>query len=234
MMDRGSKAGGGDTNVESGRRGGGRRGGMSLAGWVVTALVSTLSLGLAGASGCGDTIDSKGASEPAAPGEALGQAEQAAAVTPIKCTSINLANGAHNRDSMIALEKPNDNYGASSFAFVSGGTGTNPALPQQALFKFDFSAIPAGATILNAGLALNQTNTGVATLNVHKITGVWGNHEGSMLLWVLILALFGAMVAAFGNNLPRSLRALVLAVQGWVVGDPQEGGVRSGDGVEFG
>ncbi len=51
---------------------------------------------------------------------------------------------------------------------------------------------------------------------IYKITGVWGNHEGSMLLWVLILALFGALVAAFGNNLPRSLRAHVLAVQGWV------------------
>ena len=51
---------------------------------------------------------------------------------------------------------------------------------------------------------------------IYKISGVWGNHEGSMLLWVLILALFGALVAAFGNNLPRSLRAHVLAVQGWV------------------
>ena len=51
---------------------------------------------------------------------------------------------------------------------------------------------------------------------IYKLTGVWGNHEGSMLLWVLILALFGALVAAFGNNLPRSLRAHVLAVQAWV------------------
>jgi cytochrome c-type biogenesis protein CcmF len=53
---------------------------------------------------------------------------------------------------------------------------------------------------------------------IYKITGVWGNHEGSMLLWVSILALFGALVAAFGNNLPTSLRAHVLAVQGWVAG----------------
>ncbi len=51
---------------------------------------------------------------------------------------------------------------------------------------------------------------------LYKITGVWGNHEGSMLLWVSILALFGGLVAAFGNNLPLSLRAHVLAVQGWV------------------
>jgi cytochrome c-type biogenesis protein CcmF len=51
---------------------------------------------------------------------------------------------------------------------------------------------------------------------IYKITGVWGNHEGSMLLWVSILALFGGMVAAFGNNLPLSLRARVLAVQAWI------------------
>jgi cytochrome c-type biogenesis protein CcmF len=51
---------------------------------------------------------------------------------------------------------------------------------------------------------------------IYKMTSVWGNHEGSMLLWVLILALFGAMVAAFGNNLPATLKAYVLAVQSWI------------------
>ena len=51
---------------------------------------------------------------------------------------------------------------------------------------------------------------------VYKFTSVWGNHEGSMLLWVLILSFFGALVAAFGSNLPLSLKALVLAVQSWV------------------
>src|ERR1700751_1642907 len=51
---------------------------------------------------------------------------------------------------------------------------------------------------------------------IYKITGVWGNHEGSMLLWVSILALFGGLVAAFGNNLPLSLRARVLSVQAWI------------------
>jgi len=51
---------------------------------------------------------------------------------------------------------------------------------------------------------------------LYKITGTWGNHEGSMLLWVLILTLFGSLVAIFGANLPASLRATVLAVQGWI------------------
>ncbi len=49
---------------------------------------------------------------------------------------------------------------------------------------------------------------------LYKVTGVWGNHEGSMLLWVLIVALFGAMAQWFGGNLPPTLRARILAVQG--------------------
>ena len=48
---------------------------------------------------------------------------------------------------------------------------------------------------------------------IYKLSGVWGNHEGSMLLWVLILGLFGALVALFGGNLPARLKANVLAVQ---------------------
>ncbi|MDP6352679.1 MAG: heme lyase CcmF/NrfE family subunit [Alphaproteobacteria bacterium] len=48
---------------------------------------------------------------------------------------------------------------------------------------------------------------------LYKISGVWGNHEGSLLLWVLILATFGGAVALFGGNLPPTLRARVLSVQ---------------------
>jgi cytochrome c-type biogenesis protein CcmF len=51
---------------------------------------------------------------------------------------------------------------------------------------------------------------------IYKISGVWGNHEGSMLLWLLILTFFSALVATFGANLPERLRANVLAVQGLV------------------
>jgi len=51
---------------------------------------------------------------------------------------------------------------------------------------------------------------------LYKISGVWGNHEGSLLLWVWILALFGFAVAAFGRNLPYSLKARVLSIQGLI------------------
>ncbi|MCB1490854.1 MAG: heme lyase CcmF/NrfE family subunit, partial [Rhodobiaceae bacterium] len=52
---------------------------------------------------------------------------------------------------------------------------------------------------------------------IYKISGVWGNHEGSMLLWVSILALFSGLVALFGTNLPKPLMATVLSVQAWTV-----------------
>ena len=51
---------------------------------------------------------------------------------------------------------------------------------------------------------------------LYKLSGVWSNHEGSMLLWVFILALFGAAVALFSHNLPPALRARVLAVQAMI------------------
>nr|WP_320409046.1 heme lyase CcmF/NrfE family subunit [Candidatus Endolissoclinum faulkneri] len=51
---------------------------------------------------------------------------------------------------------------------------------------------------------------------LYKVSGVWGNHEGSMLLWVLILSFFGASVAIFGGNLPEILRARAIAVQGLI------------------
>jgi cytochrome c-type biogenesis protein CcmF len=51
---------------------------------------------------------------------------------------------------------------------------------------------------------------------VYKVTGTWGNHEGSILLWCLILALCGGVVAGFGRALPSGLRARVIGVLGFV------------------
>ena len=57
------------------------------------------------------------------------------------------------------------------------------------------------------------TNSHSAKPLLYKISGVWGNHEGSLLLWVLILAFFGMAVAWFGANLPAAFRARVLSIQ---------------------
>jgi cytochrome c-type biogenesis protein CcmF len=60
---------------------------------------------------------------------------------------------------------------------------------------------------------LVAANSHSAKPMLYKVTGVWGNHEGSMLLWILILTLFGAMVATWGRMLPPGLKARVLSVQ---------------------
>ena len=57
-------------------------------------------------------------------------------------------------------------------------------------------------------------NSNTAKPMLYKITGVWGSHEGSMLLWMLMLSLFGGLVAWFGRTLPAGLRARTLAIQG--------------------
>src|SRR6478672_1228022 len=90
-----------------------------------------------------------------------------------------------------------------------------------ALMQFLFVAVSFGALAAcfmtsDFSVALVFENSHSQMPLIYKFSSVWGNHEGSMLLWVLILAIFGALVAAFGRNLPASLKALVLAVQSWI------------------
>jgi cytochrome c-type biogenesis protein CcmF len=94
--------------------------------------------------------------------------------------------------------------------------GTTTALAQFAFVAISFAALTWCHVASDFSLLTVFENSHSAKPLVYKISGVWGNHEGSMLLWVLILALFGALVAAFGANLPAALKATVLAVQAWI------------------
>jgi cytochrome c-type biogenesis protein CcmF len=90
-----------------------------------------------------------------------------------------------------------------------------------AIAQFAFVAIAFAALIdcyVRSDFSLVNVfeNSHSAKPLIYKITGVWGNHEGSMVLWVFILSLFGALVAAFGRNLPARLKAGVLGVQSWI------------------
>ncbi|MCT4608730.1 MAG: heme lyase CcmF/NrfE family subunit [Pelagimonas sp.] len=87
------------------------------------------------------------------------------------------------------------------------------ATAQFLLVAASFAALTYAFVVSDFSLRLVFLNSHSAKPMIYKISGVWGNHEGSMLLWVLILALFGAMAAWFGGNLPPTLRARVLAVQ---------------------
>ncbi|WP_420567485.1 heme lyase CcmF/NrfE family subunit [Thalassovita sp.] len=81
------------------------------------------------------------------------------------------------------------------------------------LTAFSFAALTYAFVTSDFSLRLVVANSHSAKPMLYKVSGVWGNHEGSMLLWVLILTLFGAMAAWFGGNLPPTLKARVLAVQ---------------------
>jgi cytochrome c-type biogenesis protein CcmF len=90
------------------------------------------------------------------------------------------------------------------------------ALAQFAFVAMAFAALVACYVRSDFSLLNVFENSHSAKPLIYKLTGVWGNHEGSMLLWVLILSLFGALVALLGNNLPTRLKATVLGVQAWI------------------
>ena len=90
------------------------------------------------------------------------------------------------------------------------------AVGQFALVLLSFAAL-VNAFVTSDFSVLNVAQNSHSTKPMlYKISGAWGNHEGSLLLWALILSLFGAMVACFGRNLPPSLRARTLAIQGMI------------------
>ena len=91
--------------------------------------------------------------------------------------------------------------------------GETAALLQFLLLIIAFAALTHAYVVSDFSVANVYANSHSTKPLIYRISGVWGNHEGSMLLWVLILALFGAAVAAFGSNLPERLRANVLSVQ---------------------
>src|SRR3712207_5793466 len=87
------------------------------------------------------------------------------------------------------------------------------ATAQFLLVAFAFAALTWAFLTSDFSVEVVVANSHSAKPWLYKLTGVWGNHEGSMLLWVLILSGFGAAAAAFGGNLPLPLKARVLAVQ---------------------
>ena len=96
----------------------------------------------------------------------------------------------------------------------------NVAVPaaqmQFALVAVAFFALMTGYVTSDFSIQNVWANSHTAKPMLFKVSGVWGNHEGSMLLWVMILALFGALVATFGGNLAPAFRARVLSVQGLI------------------
>jgi cytochrome c-type biogenesis protein CcmF len=107
-------------------------------------------------------------------------------------------------------------YGASRGDPALMALAGSTAIGQFALVALAFVALAHAYVTSDFSLATVAENSHSTKPLLYKITGVWSNHEGSMVLWVLILTLFGAAVAWFGTGLPPDLRARVLAVQGMI------------------
>ena len=90
------------------------------------------------------------------------------------------------------------------------------ALAQLTLVLIAFAALVHAFVVSDFSVISVYQNSHTAKPLLYKISGVWGNHEGSLVLWVSILAVFGAGVAVFGGNLPPALKARALAVQGMI------------------
>ena len=105
-------------------------------------------------------------------------------------------------------------YGAHKGRIDLMAIAESAANLQFALLLAAFSALTHAFVTSDFSVKLVVLNSHSLKPMLYKITGVWGNHEGSMLLWVLILSLFGASASWFGANLPVILKTRVLSVQG--------------------
>ena len=77
-----------------------------------------------------------------------------------------------------------------------------------AFFTLMFAYVVSDFSLLNV-----YQNSHSAKPLLYKITGVWGNHEGSMLLWVLVLVFFGFLISKFDKRLDLQYKTLTLSFQ---------------------
>ncbi len=91
--------------------------------------------------------------------------------------------------------------------------GEPAAISVFVLLLFAFGVLMYAYAVSDFSVQNVAENSHSAKPMIYKLTGTWGNHEGSMLLWVLIMALFGALVALARTSLPDRLRAGTLAAQ---------------------
>ena len=90
------------------------------------------------------------------------------------------------------------------------------AVVQAFLAVLAFGLLLWAFAITDLSIKLVATNSHSMKPMLYKLTGTWGNHEGSMLLWVAVLALSGGLLAGLERRLPSKTMNATLAVQGFV------------------
>ncbi len=106
--------------------------------------------------------------------------------------------GAHKNDAQLMALAPSAAIGQFIFMILA------------------FAALVYAFAVSDFSVINVATNSHSSKPMIFKISASWGNHEGSMVFWILILAFYGALVGMFGNNLPPAFKARVLGVQGLI------------------
>ncbi|MEK9709101.1 MAG: heme lyase CcmF/NrfE family subunit [Alphaproteobacteria bacterium] len=94
--------------------------------------------------------------------------------------------------------------------------GPAAAISAAAACVIAFGALLTAFIRSDFSVALVANHSHSAKPLIYKISGVWGNHEGSLLLWILILVIYGAVLALSGRSMPTKVKARILAVQGMI------------------
>ncbi len=107
-------------------------------------------------------------------------------------------------------------WGAARGNVVWMRSAISTASLQCVLIAIAFSALMRSFVVSDFTVVNVVENSHSLKPLLFKVAGTWGSHEGSLLLWTLILAVFGAGVALLGKNIPTSLKARTLSVQAWI------------------
>ena len=84
------------------------------------------------------------------------------------------------------------------------------------LLALSFAALTHAFLVHDFTVAYVAHNSNTHLPTLYRVSGVWGAHEGSLLLWALILAAWTALVAVYSRSVPDTMVARVLAVLGLI------------------
>ena len=107
-------------------------------------------------------------------------------------------------------------WGAHRGDRILMAVGRQAAVLQALFVSLAFGCLAYIFVTCDFSVALAAQHSNTAQPTAYRFAATWGNHEGSMLLWVLILALCGGVLAAFGGTLRETLQARVLGIQGLI------------------
>jgi len=104
--------------------------------------------------------------------------------------------------------------GGARRSVVLAGAGRGAAVATFLAVSVAFACLIHAFVVSDFSVANVAANSHTAKPMLYKVAGAWGSHEGSMLLWCLVLTGYGAAMAFFGDSLPPRLRAYAIAIQG--------------------